>query len=573
MTKNINPTTMEVVRYGMLQTAEEMTLKLMHASNDMVIYVSRDFSCGVFTAKGEMIAQSLGLPHFLANLGKSVTSTAEDIGGFDKFSEGDVYLTNDPYRVVLHLPDVDVLMPVFFKDQLVAFAASRAHWIDIGASQPGTNNATEIFQEGVIYRSLRVYDNYEPIPDILRLLRENSRAPDVIESNLRAQVAASIAGRDRIIATIEKYGVDSFLSAFDGILKHGEEIAHRRIGTFPDGEYAAEGYIDNDAQDLNVPLKICVKVRVDGNQMSVDLEGSQPKVLGCMNSGREQTITACRMGFAALMPVGFPINEGVFKALNVIIPSGSIFDGQKPSATSLGYQAGDIAKDLMQVALAPVIPEVVCAANYGNAANLLLTGIGKDGSFGLLVDVNAGGAGAKPFEDGENAMIFGNLANIPVEVKEKTFPGIIERYRLRQNSEGPGKYRGGFGLELDMRFTGVQGWITTWIARYQVPTFGILGGGVPPLNKAVLNPGTPDEKDISRVAGEPLKEGDLIQLVTSGGGGYGNPFERAPKRVKADVLDELITLGRAKAEYGVVFEKSGYNIDEANTKVLRKSLK
>jgi len=572
--KEIDPTAMEIIRYGMLQAAEEMKLKLMKTSIDTTIYVAKDFSCGVFNAKGELIAQSLGLPHFLANLGKSITSSAEDIGGFDKFEEGDVYMTNDPYRVVLHLPDIDVLMPLFYEGRLVGFTASRAHWADIGASEPMTVKAQEIYQEGVLFRSIRAYKDGKPIPDILRIIRENSRLPETSERNLRAQVAASLAGKARMVAVIDKYGVDSFLAALDGILKHGEEIARSQIRNIPDGEYSEEGYIDNDCVDLQTPVRIAVKVIVNGDSMTVDLTGSAERGKGCMNSGRVQTITECRMGFASLMPSGFPINEGIFKPLNVAIPSNSIFDADKPSATTLSYQAGDVVKDLMQVALAPVIPGGMCASNYGNACNLMITGYTPDKEYFFLVDVNAGGAGAKPFEDGENALIFGDLANVPVEVKEKKWPLRVERYQLRQNSEGPGKYRGGCGILEDTRFLGERGNLVTWIARYQVPTFGVLGGGSPPGNWAFINPDTPQEKDVPRVSGEPIKKGDLIRLVCGGGGGYGDPLERDPESVRLDVLDDLITKTRAREAYGVCFEEGPeLQVDIEGTNSLRSQIK
>ena len=571
--KKLDAATMEVIRYGMLQATDEMKVKLHKSSIDPLVYIARDFSCGVFNAKGDLIAQSLGLPHFLANLGRSITTTAEDIGGFKNFEDGDVYMTNDPYRVVLHLPDIDVLMPVFYRGKLIGFTASRAHWSDIGAAEPMMMRATEVFQEGVLYRSIRAYEKGKPIPSILRLIRGNTRMPEAIERNLRAQVAASLAGKERMLATIEKYGVETFTLVLDGILKHGEEIARRRIRSIPNGVYKAESHIDDDGIDLGKPLKVSVTVTVEDDSMTVDLKGSNKPVKGPMNSGSVQTITECRLGFAALMPVGFPINEGVFRPLNVVIPEDSMFDAKWPAATFLSYQAGDLAKDLISAALAPAIPNEVCAPNYGNAANISFWGYRENGEFYICTGCNAGGAGAKPFEDGEDAFIFGDLANIPVEVTEKMFPLKVERYQLRQNSEGPGKYRGGFGLVLDVRFLDKEGCLSSLIARYQVPTFGILGGGSPPSNWAWINPDSENSKDVCRATSVPLRQGDLVRLVTSGGGGYGDPLERDPELVRSDAMKGLITVRHAEEIYGVILEGPSLSVDKKRTKIMHEQLR
>lgn len=550
--KNTDAVTFEIIRYGLLQAMEEMKIKLIKTSIDKTIYVSKDFSCGIFDAKGDLVAQSLGLPHFVANLQKSIITTAEDIGGFEKFKEGDVYISNDPYRVVAHVADIDVFMPVFYQQRLVGFTASRAHWADIGAAKGFITNATEIYEEGILLPSVRAYRGGEPDPSILRILRANSRMPETSEGNLRAQVAASRAGKARMIAAVEKFGVDTALEAMEAILDHGEAIARKRISSIPSGTYSGTGYVDDDTINLERPLKVAVKATVEGDEMVIDLSGSARRTAGSMNIGRQLTETVCRMALCYLMPKDFPVNQGIFRPLRIIIPEGSIFAAEKPSATTLGYHAGDVACDLIRTVLAPVIPESTCAPNYGGACNTMITGYDQDGEYFFVVGINAGGGGAKPFEDGEDAMIFGDLANVPAEVKEKTWPLRVERYALNEDSEGPGKHRGGFGIVEDIRFQGEAGSLTAWIARHRVPSFGVLGGGCPRCNSAYINPGKPDERVVPRANSEPLKKGDLVRLSCGGGAGYGEPTERKPDEVLRDVVHGLVSVERAREVYGVV---------------------
>ena len=567
----VDPVMLEIIRYGLLQAMDEMKIKLIKTSIDKTIYVSKDFSCGIFNERGDLVAQSLGLPHFVANLQKSILSSADDIGGFDKFEDGDVYLTNDPYRVVAHVPDIDIFMPIFHEGELVGFTASRAHWADIGASKGFITNAREVYEEGVLLPSVRAYRNGEPDPSVLRILRANSRMPETSEGNLRAQVAASLAGKQRLLAFIEKFGVDTFRSAMDSIMEHAEAIARKRILTIPDGVYTGEGYVDDDTIHLGEPLKVAVKVTVDSDEMVVDLTGSNDKTEGSMNIGRQLTETVCRMGLCYLMPVGFPINQGIFRPLRIIIPDGSMFAAEQPSATTLGYHAGDIACDLIRTVLAEAMPESTCAPNYGGACNSMITGYGPDRAYFFVVGINAGGGGAKPNEDGEDALIFGDLANVPAEVKEKTWPLRVEQYALYENSEGPGKYRGGLGIVEDIRFLGERGEFTTWISRHKVPSWGVLGGGPPRCNCASINPGTAEERVVPRANSEPLGQGDVARLTCGGGAGYGDPLDRDPELVCYDVVRGLVSVERARAMYGVLLTGSslGTKVDAEGTERLR----
>lgn len=569
---------LEIIRYALLQAANEMKIKLMKSSADPLFYESKDFSVALFTSTAEIVAEAPGLPHFLGNMGAAVKVTAEDIGGFDKFELGDIYLNNDPHNATLHIYDMTLISPIFYEEELIAFSSSRAHWTCMGAAEPmAQTNADNMYKEGNLYRSIRLYEKGKPAEQVIKIIRDNSRLPDRSERDLYAQVASCYVGEKRLMALVKKYGKDSILRSMDAILMHGERIARSRIRQIPNGEYKANGYFDNDSINLDVPLKVCVRVVVHEDEMTIDLTGSNPRVRGNTNCGRNQAITECRWAYGAIIEPHIS-NDGIFRPLHVIIPENSIFDAKKPDATMLGYGVADVAKDLIWTALASVIPTKVCAPNYGQMTNAILYGWWQNEEMWIVVDPQAGGSGGNAYWDGQNAMTFGDLANISVETLERITPIKVERYELRMDSEGPGKNRGGFGLIRDLRFVGRR-WSgdklskearsSSLVGRSEVPTWGILGGHSPPPNLTIINPGRPDEKAQSRFHGYPLKCGDVVRMLTSGGGGYGNPLERDVRLVQKDVRDGLVSVKRAKEVYGVLLDSDTYEIDMEGTEKLR----
>jgi len=585
MKKELSESTREIIRYALIEAANEMKIKLIKMSVDTLFYEAKDFSVGLFNSKGEMLSQAAGLPHFLGNLGQSIKETAKDIGGFDKFKPGDVYITNDPYSATLHINDMTVIYPIFWDDELIAFSVARGHWSGIGAAE-GVQvvSADNMFKEGNVFKSIKLWDRGKLNYEVMKIITYNCRIPDKIERDLYAQKAACYVGEQRLKSLVKKYGKERFFDYTDAILDHAERFARNNVKKIPDGEYEASGYWDDDGVNLNVPIPIHVKVIVNGDEVTIDLTGSSKRVPGSANCGRTQSETECRWAYCAIVAPFLPTNEGIFRPLHVIIPEGSIFNAKKPDATYLGYGPADVAKDLIYTALAPAIPRKVCAPNYGQMENGAFYGIwSKAQEFWYGWVMMAGGTGGNFYKDGQNAMTFGDLSNEPQEKIERNYPFKVIRYTLPSDSEGAGKHRGGFGLLCEVEFTGKR-WsgddvckeakVCSYAGRGKnAPTWGILGGHSPRLpNYIKVNPGTPEEVDAFRKSGYPLKIGDVVQFYACGGGGYGDPLERDAKLVQEDAREGLISVKRAKEIYGVVLDPDTYKIDVEETKEFRQRL-
>ena len=585
MKTKLSEATREIIRYALIEIANEMKMKFIKLSTDPIFYEGKDFSVGLFNSKGEMLSQADGLPHFLGNLGQSIKEIAKDIGGYDKFNPGDVYITNDPYNCTVHINDMTVAYPIFWDNELIGFSAARGHWIGVGAAEGTTVAAADnMYKEGNVYKSIKVWDRGKIDNEVLKIIKYNCRLPDKMEKNLYSQRASCYVGEQRLHSLIKKYRKDNYIKYIDAILDHAERYAREKIKEIPDGEYDASGYWDDDGINLKVPIPIKVRVIVDGDEIIVDLAGSSKRIPGNANCGRAQSETECRWAYCAIIAPFLPTNEGLFRPLKVEIPENSIFNAKKPDATFLGYGAADVAKDLIYTALAPVLPRKVCAPNYGQMENGAFYGFlpnSKELWYGLVW--MAGGTGGNFYGDGQNAMSFGDLSNMPQEVIERNYPLKIIRYELAPDSEGAGKHRGGFGLLCEVEFIGKRlsndkiyedVKISSYAGRGEnAPTWGILGGKSPCLPNSIrINPDTSKEINAFRKSAHPVEVGDIVRFYACGGGGYGNPLERDLRLVKEDVEEELISIKRAKEVYGVVLDPGNCEIDIEKTEELRKKL-
>jgi len=554
MNMSVDAATVEIIKNRIIHASREAYTVLARTSSNPIIYEGLDFSVGLLSPKAELVAQAAGLPQFLGNLGVSIKSIVNDIGGFEAFEPGDIYMTNDIYTACLHLPDMTICSPIFLKDELVGFTFTRAHWWDIGSSVPIGGIATDRFQEGVTYKSVRLYERGKLNESIMRIILSNTRLRDFIASDVNSQVAACRIGEKRYLAIIEKYGKDTLMKSINEMLAHGEKTALNALKQIPNGEYVAEGYADNDGIKLDVPLKVKVKVVVDEDEMTIDLTGSNSRCKGNVNAGIGQTITACRTAYMNLIAPNYPINEGLFRPLKLVIPEDTIFNAKEPDSTMFSWMPLEVAIDLVFTALSPVIPNRVVAPNYGSSCISHIHGIDpKNKKLIVWSDTEGGGWGAKPFDDGENAILFGDTRNTPIEFMENRYPLMVERYELRQDSGGPGRYRGGLGIRKDYRILAEEArgiWI---FERAIYPPWGILGGKEAVPSNVVVNPGTPGEEAVPKQSDYPLKRGDIVSLRTAGGGGYGSPSERKIEKIESDILNGYISIDHAIRFYEIEY--------------------
>ncbi len=564
------PIVAEIIRNALVSVTNEMKIDLMRSSYNPIIYEMLDFSVGLFTEEAETLAQAAGLPQFLCDMPNAVRSIVADAGGVEAMEEGDVYLTNDPYTSSFHLNDVTVVTPLFRDGRVIAFAGARAHWHDMGGkSAGGSSDATNVYQEGLFLRSIKLASAGVVDENVIRIIQGNSRLPASVVGDLNAQVAACHTGVTRLRALIDHHGLDAYRTAIALLIDQGEEMARAAVAAMPDGEYHAAGFLDNDGVDLERRLHVSVTVRVKGDEIEFDLTGTDGPCAGPLNANRHITRSELSLAFKTLTTPDEPANEGHFRPISVIVPEGSLLDAQRPSPTLLAFVPLELVIDLVRTALAPAIPDKVTAADYGRCCVMHAAGRSpRDGSFIIIADTEGGGWGAKPFADGENAMLFGDIRVIPTEVLEHKYPVVLDRFALREDSGGAGTFRGGLGVVKDYRCTDDLEMLTGY-DRHDCPPWGLFGGqsGAPNTIVVTRADGTTDEFRKATEYG--LSAGDVVSFRTAGGGGYGSPLERDPERVLADVADGYVTPEAALERYGVALADDGSRVDQARTRTLR----
>ena len=549
----VDPITTEIIRNAFVAIASDMNATLIRSAFTPVIYEGKDCSVALIDENGEVLGQSLGLPLFLGNLEICIKIMAERYG-WDYFKDGDVFYMNDSYMTGTHLNDSTIIMPIFWQGERVGFAASRAHWLDVGAKDPGTPvDSTEIYQEGTRWGPTRLYDGGVARDDVIELLRLNSRFGDSTIGDLNAQIAAGRTGEQRLKALFDRFGVETIRAARDEIFMQTETKEREAIAKLPDGEYSAEGSIDDDGLG-NGPVPVKLTVRIDGDSMTVDLSGSADQAAGPVNCGITQTVAAARVAYKLLVCSEVPPNGGSFQALDVQAPKGSIFYAQEPAPCGWYFTPLGLLIDLIVKALAPVMPERAAGAHYGDSMVITVAGSDprNDDEFYLMIEPTTGGWGAFDGGDGANSLINnvnGSFKDLPIEVFENKYPLRILSYGIRQDSGGAGKYRGGNGtyreylVESDAAL-----WL--WFERSETPAWGLFGGDT---GKApIVTVQRPGEETIERLKVNDVKlpAGSVIKSMTGGGGGYGDPAERDPELIREDLLDGYISPEHADAVYG-----------------------
>ncbi len=456
-------------------------------------------------------------------------------------------MVNDPYLTGSHLNDMMVMMPLFYGEKLVGFSVTKAHWDDIGAMEAGqTNHATEIYQEGYRLVPTKVIDRGEPVEAIMDFLIHNSRVPKQNYGDLWAMVAACRIGEKRFDAIIEKYGIDVVEEACEAIFKQCEMLDRQEVAKMKDGEYFAEGCLDGDGV-TNVPVHVKVKVTVKGDEMAIDLTGSDPQTNGCINCGFPATISVCRMAFKFMVNSKMPITGGNFKNLHVIAEEGSIFYAKEPAACQYYYPHLGLMIDMILQAIAEAAPDKVIATQCADPMNVIFTGRDESGYQMISGESTAIGWGAHLGHDGENGMINyggGDLKNYPVEVMENNYPIAVEEYSLKVDSCGAGEYQGGLGVIKCYEMLKPM-YLNVWFDRSMTPGLGILGGKNGEIPKVFID-GEPYPLKIHYFR---TKAGAKIKVETGGGGGYGDPIKRDPKSIRENLADGYITENYAVTNY------------------------
>ena len=448
--------TVEVVRNAVNAYADEMATALCKSAYNMMIYEVRDFCCGLIDGEGRMISQNQGgLPIFLADLGVAVKDGIERYG-LDGFHPGDVVIMNHGGVCGQHLNNVVIYAPCFHDGKVVAFAASRAHWVDIGGMRVGFGSVetTEIYQEGIQFRSLKIYEAGKRNETLWQIIHDNVRFPEAALGDLRAQIACCQLGIRRFGELLSRYGRETGEECIRAVWDATERDARAFVAKIPNGVYEAESFLDNDGRSLDKMLRIKVKVVIDGERMVVDFSDMNDQTTSPLNSGYSGGLAAARVAFKCLTQPRAPVNEGCFRPLEIVLPEGKILNAKPPAALGLAGIALPTVIDTILKALAPVLPEQIPAGHKGDMGGCSISGYKPDGRRFLLMNIFGGGWGGRPHEDGESASVSicqGDVRNAPIELQEIQYPFLIERCALRPDSGRAGYYRGGLGIEMIYR--------------------------------------------------------------------------------------------------------------------------
>jgi N-methylhydantoinase B len=544
--------TTEIIRCSLNAAAEEMNVTLIRSAYTPVIYEMKDCSVALLDAEHRVLGQSAGLPIFLGNL-EVVTRLTEEAFGPDVWHPGDVWILNDAYLAGTHLHDMTVYGPVFADNKLVGFAACRAHWLDVGAKDPGSpTDSTDIYQEGLRVGPTRVIEGGVERFDVVDILTRNSRFSYPARGDLFAQVSCVITGQQRLAEIVRRFGFATVCAARDEVFRQTEQLERAAIRQIPDGVYRAEGCVDNDGVG-DKPVWVRVRVVVSADTMTIDLTESDDMAAGPVNCGAPQAVSAARVAYKLLVNPDRPVDGGSFRPLDVLVREGSFLAAVEPAPCEWYFTPLGLLIDLVVKALAEAVREKAAGASYGDS---MVIGIGghdpRTGEQFLLYEPTVGGWGAWRGCDGQDAMINnvnGSLKDVPIEIEETKNPVYLRRYSIRQDSGGAGEWRGGNGIEREYELEADDAWLSLWFERSLTPAWGLFGGrdATPPEVTVVRTDGRAET--MLKANGVQLRKGDRVITRTGGGGGFGDPLRRHRELVAADVADGFVSRDMAADVY------------------------
>jgi N-methylhydantoinase B len=553
----VDPITVEVIRAALNAAAERMRITMIKTAYNHIISESLDFGCAIFDGDVQMVAQGVGLPIFQGHLGFPIEATIRD-RGLEAFRDGDVFIHNDPYAGNgNHVNDVAMYAPVFWEGQLTGFVSVKAHWSDVGGPVPSSMQvgSTDFRQEGLRFRSVRLFSRGELNDEVMRIIAGNIRVESGTLKDILAMIAVCRSGEASFKEILARHGRDVVLEATRVYMEQSERRTRAELQRIPAGVYRAVGHFDNDGIALDRPVRVEMAIAVAGGAMTVDFTGSSPQVTGPFNCGDAITISACRMLLKCLTTPLDLVDEGCFRPLRVIIPPRSVLAAEEPAPTARYYVPINLLLDLGLRALADALPDRIPAGSYADQMPTIAFGTHpQTGKLFIQGDLNAGGTGARPAADGESGMIIfgGSTAlNNPVEVVESRIASMrIRRYGLRPDSGGAGRFRGGLGIERVYEFL-APAFITFSLERKVTPPWGLNGGQDGAVNGVDITSPDGSVRHVRKATQHPIAAGEVVRIMTGGGGGFGLPAERDPEAVVRDVREGYVSADAARRDYGL----------------------
>lgn len=564
----------EIVRNGVLAVTEEMKTNLTRTAYNMIIYEALDFTVGLYTAEGETISIGIGLPSFIRGMSNTIKAKLNKYG-IQNIHPGDILVTNDAYITGSHLNHFTFSEPIFVNGLLTAWSCCMAHWPDVGGTLGGVSS--DIYSEGIQIPIVK-YQNAGVVNDeLVEIIKTNVRLAERAMGDLRAQIVAVTTGTKRFSELLTRYGREPVLNAIANIMDRSEAAARARTLTIPDGTYEAESFMDDDGLNIGVRVPIKVKVIKKGDEMTIDLSEVSPQVRGFFNSGPSTGYSCAQVAYKCLTsPTDYPINEGSFRSLKVILPEGTVVSAVKPAAMRWWMTFPMTVVDTIFKAMVQAIPDRTIAAHHAELMIGMFYGVTpKEGQFYIgFLGPTGGGWGAKHNEDGMSGVVCsndGDTHNSPCEQLESKYPILIERHALRPDSGGAGRQRGGLGTEVVMMARAPVS-VDVQAERVNCTPWGLEGGHSALGNQALVQINGVDSTNYTsaKISNQRLKKGEKLYLRAGGGGGFGRPEERDATKVARDVKMGYVSAANARDVYKVAIDAAG-SVDAVATEAMRKA--
>ena len=544
--------TEQLVANALASLADEMATTIFRTAHSTVVRDGMDFSAAVCNADGDTVAQAVTIPFHLGAIPTAMESLLAHYG--DRLRPGDVYALNDPFDGGMHLQDIFVFKPVFLDETLVGFACATAHHGDIGGRLPGSSacDNTEIFQEGIRLPWLRLYAGGEPVEDVFKIIAANVRIPRMTLGDLGAQVAACSVAERGLRELALRHGPERLAGLMRALIEHTERLIRQEIASWPDGTAEFTDYLDSDGIEArDVPIH--VRVTIEGDEVAADFSRSAPMVRGSLNSTRSFVAAGVYHVVRCALRVDVPNTAGAFRPVKVVTRPGTIAEVIMPAASSMRGVTGFRIVDAVAGALAELLPDRLPAAGEGGNAIAVFGGRRPDGERYVFYELVTGTWGATPEADGNDGVSnpAATASNIPVEVAESEFPIVVERYGLVPDTGGAGRFRGGLAIERAWRCLTPETSLVVRSDRQRHAPYGLAGGGEGARSANLLRRAARGEEALPPMFSTTVEAGDVFHHRTAGGGGYGNPRERDPAAVVADVRDGKVSAAAALDVYGV----------------------
>ncbi|MDQ7092501.1 hydantoinase B/oxoprolinase family protein [Desulfosporosinus sp. PR] len=553
--------------------AKEMSYALEKSSRSPIFAEACDFACGICNSRGELVSQINGIP-ILAAAG--TFSVQEVIAKYhEQIQEGDVFIINDPYQGGNHLPDIGIITPLIVKGEVLFYCVSRAHHGDIGGSVAGSYNAkaTEIFQEGLRIPPIKLMSKGQMINEVMDLITRNVRNPQMLQNDLWSQIGANNIGIARLQELLQQYSATGIKKTLAYLLEHGEKMARLAIKALPDGEYSGEEWVDDDGFQTH-PIKIKVTVKVRNEEMTLDFSGTDSQVKGFVNSAVVTSTSAAWIGALWALGPDIPRNSGAFRAIKVYLPKGSLVNPEDPAPVTLSTltPASEIISAIFQAldsAAAERLP-----AGFGRYCGPSFYGLDPRNQefyvgFAFCALGSGGGISGR---DGYPYMAplsnYGGVRAPNIEANEIQYPHLTLCHEIVMDSAGAGKWRGGPGVCYSLEFYGNPTNIVMFGDGMKIPPFGAHSGRPGSLNHSKLTRAGEAALLLgSKEDARSLPPGSVLTMISSGGGGWGDPYQREAEKVWRDVRDGYISVARAREDYGVALKNDG--VDQEKTQKLR----